>query len=87
MVDLVLYPNRNAPTDFAEEAHFNAIFNPPAAGVIQQLREVFPYDSAPKYLIFDRDSIFSAEVVRLMKAMGVKPCRNAYRSPWQNSVA
>jgi len=66
--------------------HFNATFNPTAPWVMQQLREAFPFDTAPKYLIFDRDSIFSAEVVRFIKAMGIKPCRTAYRSPWQNGV-
>lgn len=67
--------------------HFNATFNPTSAWVIHQLREVFPFDAAPKYLIFDRDAIFSTEVVRFIKAMGIKPCRTAYRSPWQNGVA
>ena len=67
--------------------HFNATFNPTAAWVIQQLREAFPFDTAPKYLIFDRDAIFSTELVRFVEAMGIKPCRTAYRSPWQNGVA
>ncbi len=39
--------------------HFNATYNPTAQWVIQQLREAFPFDTAPKYLIFDRDSIFN----------------------------
>ncbi len=55
--------------------HFNATFNPTAAWTIQQLREAFPYDTAPKYLIFDRDAIFSPCVVDTVKAMGIKPCR------------
>ncbi len=63
--------------------HFNATFNPTSAWVIQQLREAFPFDTAPKYLIFDRDAIFSAKMVGFVKAMGIKPCRTAYRSPWQ----
>ncbi len=67
--------------------HFNATFHPTAAWVIQQLRDAFPYDSAPKYLIFDRDSIFSAAVVEFIKAMGTKPVRISYRSPWQNGTA
>ena len=41
----------------------------------------------PKYLIFDRDSIFSASVVRFVKALGMEPVRTAYRSPWQNAIA
>jgi putative transposase len=67
--------------------HFNVTEHPTAAWVIQQLREAFPYDSAPRHLIFDRDSIFSAEVVRAIKAIGVSPARTAYRSPWQNGTA
>ena len=67
--------------------HFNATFHPTAAWVIQQLRDAFPYDSAPKYLIFDRDSIFSAAVVEFIKVMGTKPIRTSFFSPWQNGTA
>jgi len=67
--------------------HFNATFYPSAAWVIQQLRDAFPYDSAPKYLIFDRDSIFSAAVVEFIKVMGTKPIRTSLFSPWQNGTA
>ena len=67
--------------------HFNATFHPTSAWVIQQLREAFPYDTAPRYLIFDRDSIFSPAVVEFIKAMGTKPVRISYRSPWQNGTA
>ncbi len=67
--------------------HFNATFNPTAAWVIQQLREAFPYDAAPRYRIFDRDAIFNPAVVNVVRAMGMKPRRIAYRSPWQNGVA
>jgi hypothetical protein len=67
--------------------HFNATFNPSAAWVIQQLREAFPFDTAPRHLIFDRDSIFSRDVVAFVKSMATKPCPTSYRSPWQNPVA
>ncbi len=55
--------------------HFGATYHPTSAWVIQQLREAFPYDTAPRYLIFDRDSIFSSAVVEFIKAMGTKPVR------------
>ncbi len=55
--------------------------------MIQQLRDAFPYDSAPKYLIFDRDSIFSAAVVEFIKLMGTKSVRISSRCPWQNGTA
>ena len=67
--------------------HFNATFHPTAAWVIQQLREAFPFETAPRHLIFDRDSIFSPAVIGFVKSMGTEPCRTSYRSPWQNPVA
>ncbi len=67
--------------------HFAATFNPSAEWVAQQLRNAFPYDTAPKYLIFDRDSIFSAYLVRVVKSFGIKPVRTSYKSPWQNGIA
>jgi putative transposase len=67
--------------------HFNATFSPTTAWVIPQLREAFPFDSAPTYLILDRDSIFSPAVMKVTEAMGTKPWRISYRSPWQNPVA
>ena len=67
--------------------HFNATYHPTAQWVIQQLRDAFPFESAPRHLIFDRDSIFCPAVVKFVKALGAKPGRIAYRSPWQNPVA
>jgi transposase InsO family protein len=58
-----------------------------SAWVIQQLREAFPFDSAPSYLICDRGSNFSAEVIDTVKAFGIQPKRTNFRSPWQNGVA
>ena len=67
--------------------HFNVTFHPTSAWVVQQLCEAFPFDTAPEYLIFDRDTIFGVAVARFVKAIGTKPVRTAYRSPWQNPVA
>jgi len=36
--------------------HFNATFHPTSLWVMRQLREAFPYDTAPRYLIFDGDA-------------------------------
>jgi len=55
--------------------------------VVQQLREAFPYDSAPGYLIFDRGSNFNEEVIDTVKSFGIQPKRTSFRSPWQNGVA
>ncbi len=67
--------------------HINVTANPTAEWVIQQLRESFPEDSSPVYLIFDNDSIFSTSVSMSISSLGMRPTRTAYRSPWQNGVA
>ena len=67
--------------------HFNVTTNPSEQWVIQQLRESFPFDSAPRYLIYDNDSIFSDKVTEAIKYLGIEPKRTAYRSPWQNGTA
>jgi transposase InsO family protein len=67
--------------------HCNVTQHPTSAWTIQQLREAFPYDSAPSYLIFDRGSQFNEEVIGTIKDFGIKPKRTSYRSPWQNGVA
>ena len=61
--------------------------HPTCAWVIQQLREAFPYDSVPGYLIFDRATNFNNEVINTVKSFGIQPKRTSFRSPWQNGVA
>ena len=67
--------------------HFNVTTNPGEDWVMQQLREAFPYDTAPGYLIFDHDAKFSPAVVESVGSMGIEPTQTAFRSPWQNGVA
>ncbi len=66
---------------------FNVTDHPTAKWVIQQIREAFPYDTAPRYVLFDRDYTFSAEVTGALEAVGAQPKRIGYRSPWQNGFA
>ena len=67
--------------------HFNATRHPTGAWVTQQLREAFPYDSAPRYLIHDREHTFTGEILETLEGFGRTPVRTAVRSPWQNGVA
>jgi hypothetical protein len=64
--------------------HCNVTRHPTSAWVSQQLREVFPYDSAPKFLIFDRQHTFQGEVLETAQSLGVSPIRITVRSPRQN---
>jgi transposase InsO family protein len=67
--------------------HFNVTRHPTSAWVIQQLREAFPYDLAPRYLIFDRGTNFNDHVVDTIKSFGIEPKRISFQSPWQNGIA
>jgi len=67
--------------------HVNVTPNPTARWVVQQLRESFSDDSAPHFLIYDNDSIFSDEVSRTIRSLGITPKRTAVKSPWQNGTA
>jgi transposase InsO family protein len=64
--------------------HLAVTDHPAAPWVIQQLREAFPFDAAPRYAILDRDGKYGQEVPLALQSMGVKPVRTAPRSPWQN---
>jgi len=68
--------------------HHNVTRNPNALWVALQLRETREYDQEPRrFLIFDRDSKFCADVVSTVKAIGSQPVRTAFRSSWQNGIA
>jgi putative transposase len=67
--------------------HFGVTKHPSSVWILQHLRDTFPYDSAPGYLIFDRAANFNEEVVSTMKSFGIQPKRTSFRSPWQNGVA
>jgi transposase InsO family protein len=63
---------------------FNVTDGPSARWTGQQLVNAFPYDSAPKYVIRDRDKIYGAAFVRRVRAIGIEQVLTAPRSPWQN---
>ena len=65
--------------------HFGVTVHPTAEWTAQQLREAFPWDSAPQYLLRDRDRIFGQDFVDQVKAMGVKQVLSAPRCPWQRA--
>jgi len=52
----------------------------------QQLREAWAYKQPHRFLLFDRDAKFGADVVSAVKNIGSQPTRTAFRSPWQNGV-
>jgi len=67
--------------------HLNVTFHPTAQWVIKQLREAFKDHPSIKFMIYDRDSIFSLFVRETLKGLGIESRRTSFRSPWQNGVA
>jgi putative transposase len=67
--------------------HFNVTEHPTSLWIVQQLREAFPFGSAPRFLIFDRDGKYELEVPVAVRALKISPLRTAFESPWQNGIA
>ena len=67
--------------------HFNVTKHPTSLWVVQQLREAFPFGSAPRFLIFDRDGKYGLEVPLAVRALKISPIRTSFESPWQNGIA
>jgi len=65
--------------------HFNVTAHPTAEWTAQQLRNAFPWDSAPRYLLRDRDRIFGDNFTRQVQDMGIEEVLSAPRSPWQRA--
>src|SRR6202521_1118548 len=67
--------------------YFHVTRHPTSLWVVQQLREAFPYGTAPRFLIFDRDAKYGTEVPAAIRSMKIKCVRASFESPWQNGVA
>jgi len=66
--------------------HVAVTDHPTAAWTAQQLREAFPWNDVPRYLVRDRDSVFHAWAT-MATAMDIREVITAPRSPWQNAYA
>src|SRR5262245_24688453 len=56
---------------------------PHRAWTTQQLREAFPFDQVPRYLLRDRDGVFGNEFRSDVKAMGITEVFSTPQSPWE----
>src|SRR6266508_4890417 len=64
--------------------HFDVTQNPTQAWLSRQMTEAFPWDTAPRYLLRDRDASYGSAFRNRVQAMGIKEVVTAPRSPWQN---
>ncbi len=64
--------------------HVNVTAHPTAEWTAQQLREAWPDDEPPAFLIRDRDGIYGWTVRRTLGGMGIEEVVTAPHAPWQN---
>ena len=67
--------------------HFNVTAHPSAEWTARQIVQAFPWDTAPRYLLRDRDSIYSDVFRRCVQGMGVREVLISRQSLWQNPFA
>src|SRR5213080_2280583 len=67
--------------------HFNVTEHPTAAWTAQQIVDAFPDDSAPSYLLRDRDQVYGEQFRHRVKGMRIEEVLTAPHSPWQNPFA
>ena len=64
--------------------HFNVTAHPTAEWTAQQIIEAFPEETAPRFLLSDRDQIYGEDFRRRITGMKIEKVITATRSPWQN---
>lgn len=65
--------------------HCNVTAHPSALWTLQQFREAIPGEHLHKFLIHDRDSIFSADLDRKLETFGLRVLRTPVRAPQANA--
>jgi transposase InsO family protein len=67
--------------------HFNVTSHPTAAWALQQFREAMDTEAGYRFLIHDRDKIYSQELDRWIEDLGVKVLKTPFRSPQAKDYA
>ena len=66
--------------------HVNVTSHPTAQWTMQQLREAIPADYPYRFVIHDRDAIFSKEVDQSSRHMGLRVLKTPVRTPVANAI-
>jgi len=70
--------------DRRRPVHFAVTEFPTSEWVAHQLLEAFPWDSAPRYLLRDRDGSYGEKFSEATRWLGIREVLTAAQSPWQN---
>jgi putative transposase len=66
-------------------AHFNLTAHPTAAWTLQQIREVVTGDQPYRFVLHDRDSIYSSDLDSALEAMDLKILKTPFQAPQANA--
>jgi putative transposase len=66
-------------------AHFNVTAHPTADWTLQQFREMTTGEPPYRFVLHDRDSIFSSELDSRVKSLGMRVLRTPFRAPQANA--
>src|SRR2546429_2065176 len=66
--------------------HCNVTAHPTAAWTLQQLREAIPSDHSYRFLIHDRDAIFSQQLDQCVRNLGLRVLKTPPQSPQANAI-
>jgi putative transposase len=67
--------------------HFNITEHPTAAWTAQHVIDAFPHDTAPHWLLRDRDAIYGGVFRQRVAGMGIGEVLSGPSSPWQKDYA
>ena len=84
LYDRLLYALIVLGLDRRRIIHFDVTQNPTQVWLSRQMTEAFPWDTAPRYLLRDRDKSYGPAFRDRVQAMGIREVVTAPRSPWQN---
>jgi len=73
--------------DRRELLHLHVTDHPTAGWTARQILQAFPDETAPRYLLRDRDAIYGECFTRCIANMGIREVLIAPRAPWQNAFA
>jgi len=74
------------PVQYSAFCQYCSHAHPTAEWTLQQFREALPGDHPYRFLIHERDTIFSKDLDKQVVAMGVRVLRTPVRAPQANSV-
>ena len=66
-------------------AHFNVTKHPTAEWTLQQFRELMTGEQPYRFVLHDRDRIYSSELDSAVKSMGVSILKTPFRAPQANA--